>query len=126
MVNSDQLRKKRAALRAGLTIALTHLKDLLQQPNPDAFQINVHMDCLKDKEAALTRLDDVVLATTDEGNIDEEVETAHEYNETILYAVSHAKFWLQERETTARTQARAMGPGQATMNLETPATQQAK
>ncbi|KAH7968857.1 hypothetical protein HPB52_011954 [Rhipicephalus sanguineus] len=98
MANSEQLRKKRGALRAGVTRALTLLTDLLQQPDPDASQISGHMDYLKDKETALSQLDDVVLATTDEENLDQEVGTAQEYNEKILYAVSRAKFWLQELE----------------------------
>ncbi|XP_037518298.1 uncharacterized protein LOC119395079 [Rhipicephalus sanguineus] len=69
------------------------------------------MDYLKDKETALSQLDDVILATTDEENLDQEVGTAQEYNEKILYAVSRAKFWLQERERNAGTQARATEPG---------------
>ncbi|XP_037521503.1 uncharacterized protein LOC119398758 [Rhipicephalus sanguineus] len=111
MANPDQLRKKRGALRAGVTRALTLLTDLLQQPDPDASQISGHMDYLKDKETALSHLDDVILETTDEENLDQEVGTAQEYNEKILYAVSRAKFWLQERERNAGTQARATEPG---------------
>ncbi|KAH7951282.1 hypothetical protein HPB52_007243 [Rhipicephalus sanguineus] len=111
MANPDQLRKKRGALRAGVTRALTLLTDLLQQRDPDASQISGHMDYLKDKETALSQLDDVILATTDEENLDQEVGTAQEYNEKILYAVSRAKFWLQERERNAGTQARATEPG---------------
>ncbi|KAH7969696.1 hypothetical protein HPB52_021578 [Rhipicephalus sanguineus] len=97
MAISDQLRKKRGAISAGVTRALTLLTDLLQQPDPDASQISGHMDYLKDKETALSQLHDVILATTDEENLDQEVGTAQEYNEKILYAVSRAKFWLQER-----------------------------
>ncbi|XP_037505817.1 uncharacterized protein LOC119382165 [Rhipicephalus sanguineus] len=111
MANSDQLRKKRGAIRAGVTRALTLLTDLLQQPDPDASQISGHMDYLKDREKALSQLDGVILATTDEQNLDQEVGTAQEYNENILYAVSRAKFWLQERERNAGTQARATEPG---------------
>ncbi|KAH7951106.1 hypothetical protein HPB52_004737 [Rhipicephalus sanguineus] len=111
MANSEQLRKKLGALRAGVTRALALLTNLLQQPDPDASQISGHMDYLKNKETALSQLDDVVLATTDEENLDQEVGTAQEYNERILYAVSRAKFWLQERERNAGTQARATEPG---------------
>ncbi|KAH7957802.1 hypothetical protein HPB52_022684 [Rhipicephalus sanguineus] len=111
MANSDQLRTKRGAIRAGVTRALTLLTDLLQQPDPDASQISGHMDYLKAKETALSQLDDVILATTDEENLDQEVGTVQEYNEKILYAVSRAKFRLQERERNAGTQARATEPG---------------
>ncbi|KAH7943819.1 hypothetical protein HPB52_011837 [Rhipicephalus sanguineus] len=71
MANSDQLRKKRGAIRAGVTRALTLLTDLLQQQDPDASQISGHMDYLKDREEALSQLDDVILATTDEQNLDQ-------------------------------------------------------
>ncbi|KAH7948229.1 hypothetical protein HPB52_019598 [Rhipicephalus sanguineus] len=65
MANSEQLRKKRGALRAGVTRALTLLTDLLQQPDPDASQISGHMDYLKDKETALLEQLNPGLATSD-------------------------------------------------------------
>ncbi|KAH8018554.1 hypothetical protein HPB51_008883 [Rhipicephalus microplus] len=111
MANSDHLQKQRGSIRSLVTRALTLLTDLLQQPNPDASQINVHMGYLKDNEAVLSNLDDIILVTTDQEILDHEVGTAQEYNEKILYAVSHAKFWLQERERTDRTQAQATEPG---------------
>lgn len=99
------------------------LSDLLQQLNPDASQITGHMGFLKDKEAALSRLDEVILASTDEENLDHEVETADEYNAKIFYAVSRAKFWLQEREKEATIQSRATGPRPS--NLELPSSGEA-
>ncbi|KAH7940220.1 hypothetical protein HPB52_022497 [Rhipicephalus sanguineus] len=76
------------------------------------------MDYLKDKEAALSMLDDVILATTGEEKLDQEVETAHDDNEKIPCAVSRAKFWLRDHERTARTQAGASEPGPS--NLGSP------
>ncbi|XP_075741915.1 uncharacterized protein LOC142793690 [Rhipicephalus microplus] len=123
MATADHLRKKRSLIRAGVTRAIAMLSDLLQQPDPDASQITGHMDFLKDKEAALSRLDEVILASTDAENLDHEVETADEYNEKILYAVSRAKFWLEEREKEATMQSRATGPGPS--NLEFPSSGEA-
>ncbi|KAH8031214.1 hypothetical protein HPB51_014050 [Rhipicephalus microplus] len=59
--------------------------------------INGYVDFLKNKEAALSGLDDIILAATDVEDIDHEVEAANEHNEKILYAVSRTEFWLQER-----------------------------
>ncbi|KAH8026407.1 hypothetical protein HPB51_020391 [Rhipicephalus microplus] len=53
MANSDQLRRKRGALRAGVTRALM---DLLQQTDPDLSEDHVHLDYLKDKEPTVSRL----------------------------------------------------------------------
>ncbi|KAH7963247.1 hypothetical protein HPB52_020256 [Rhipicephalus sanguineus] len=118
MANSDQLRKKRGAIRAGVTRALTLLTDLLQQPDPDASQISGHMDYLKDREKALSQLDDVILATTDEQNLDQEVGMAQEYNENILSGFKNVRgmpvLGLEQ-----------LNPGLATSDLRTPATQQA-
>nr|XP_037272742.1 uncharacterized protein LOC119164622 [Rhipicephalus microplus] len=61
-------------------------------------EINGYVDFLKNKEAALSGLDDIILAATDVEDIDHEVEAANEHNEKILYAVSRTEFWLQERE----------------------------
>ncbi|KAH8030859.1 hypothetical protein HPB51_012199 [Rhipicephalus microplus] len=86
------------------------LSDLLQQPDLDTSQITSHMDFLKDNKAELSRLDEVILATTDGEILDHEVGTAQEYKK-ILYVVSRAKFWLQEREKMVSTQAQATEPG---------------
>ncbi|KAH8042809.1 hypothetical protein HPB51_025861 [Rhipicephalus microplus] len=67
------------------------------------------MEYLKD-EAVLSKLDDIILVTTDEEILKHEVGTMQEY-EKIFYAVSRAKFWLQERKKKARTQAQATEPG---------------
>ncbi|KAH7946890.1 hypothetical protein HPB52_005664 [Rhipicephalus sanguineus] len=87
MANSEQLRKKRGALRAGVTRALTQLTDLLQQTDPDLSEVSVQVDYLKDRESALSTLDDAILALTDEENLDREVETAQDYSEKISCAI---------------------------------------
>ncbi|KAH7981610.1 hypothetical protein HPB52_000214 [Rhipicephalus sanguineus] len=73
---------------AGVTRALTLLTDLLQQPDPDASQISGHMDYLKHKETALSQLDDVILATTDEENLDQEVQKLHLQHDNAQFHVS--------------------------------------
>ncbi|KAH7935337.1 hypothetical protein HPB52_006417 [Rhipicephalus sanguineus] len=118
MANSDQLRKKRGALRAGVTRALTQLTDLLQQTDPDLSEVSVQVDYLKDRESALSTLDDAMLALTDEENLDREVETAQDYSDKISYAIARAKYWLQERQQATRTHAQASGSGSS--NLELP------
>ncbi|KAH7943590.1 hypothetical protein HPB52_009381 [Rhipicephalus sanguineus] len=118
MANSDQLRKKRGALRAGVTRALTQLTDLLQQTDPDLSEVSVQVDYLKDRESALSTLDDAILALTDEENLDREVETAQDYSDKISYAIARAKYWLQERQQATRTHAQASGSGSS--NLELP------
>ncbi|KAH8025355.1 hypothetical protein HPB51_007501 [Rhipicephalus microplus] len=117
MATADHLRKKRGLIRAGVTRALAMLPDLLQQPNPDAFQITGHMDFLKDTEARLSRLDEVILASTNEENLDPEVKTADEYNGKIFYAVSQVKFRLQEREKESTVQTQPTGPGPSNLEL---------
>nr|XP_037283850.1 uncharacterized protein LOC119176595 [Rhipicephalus microplus] len=109
MATTDHFRKKRGSTRTGVTREL--LSDLLQQPDSDASQINSHMDFLKDKEAALSRLDDVILVATNKEDMNHEVEAASKYNEKILYAVSRATFRLQELEKATRAQERATGSG---------------
>ncbi|KAH8020641.1 hypothetical protein HPB51_002590 [Rhipicephalus microplus] len=110
LANSD-LRKKCGSIRSGVTRALALLTGLLQQPYPDVSQINGHMDSLKDKEAVLSKLNDMILVTTDEEILDHEVGRAQKYNEKIIYVVSFAKSQLQKREKTARTQVKATEPG---------------
>ncbi|KAH7987782.1 hypothetical protein HPB52_025508 [Rhipicephalus sanguineus] len=46
MANSEQLRKKRGALRAGVTRALTQLTDLLQQTDPDLSEVAYFVACM--------------------------------------------------------------------------------
>lgn len=82
-VNSDHLRMKCGSVRAGITRALRFLMDLLQQWDPDVSQINDHMDYPKDKEAALLKLDDIILVTTDEEYLDQEVGTKQGCSEKI-------------------------------------------
>ncbi|KAH8041178.1 hypothetical protein HPB51_013838 [Rhipicephalus microplus] len=108
MATADHFRKKRGSIRTGVARALALLSDLLQQPDPDASRINGHVDFLKDKEAALSRLDDVIPG----GNRTKKTwamkwKQQASYNEKILYAASRATFWLQEREKATGTQARA-------------------
>ncbi|KAH8025016.1 hypothetical protein HPB51_002912 [Rhipicephalus microplus] len=107
MPNSDHLRKKRGLIRSGVTRALTLLTNLLQQPDSDASHISGHIVYLKDKEAVLSMLNNIILVTTNEDILDQEVGTVPEYSETILFVVSRAQFWLRERERTARTQDQA-------------------
>ncbi|KAH8041770.1 hypothetical protein HPB51_017892 [Rhipicephalus microplus] len=104
--NAYHLWKKRSSIRAGVTRALALLSGLLQRLDSDAYQINGHMNFLKDKEAALSRLEDVFLTATDAEDLDHEVEAANKYNKKILYALSRAKFWLQE-----------LDPGQTTTHV---------
>ncbi|KAH8018991.1 hypothetical protein HPB51_015196 [Rhipicephalus microplus] len=94
MANSDQLRRKRGALRAGVMRALTQLTDLLQQTNSYLSEVHVHLDYLKDKELALSRLDDAILSLTGEDDVDREVETAQDYSDKISCAIARAKYWL--------------------------------
>ncbi|XP_037525616.1 uncharacterized protein LOC119402539 [Rhipicephalus sanguineus] len=117
MANSEQLRKKRGALRAGVTPALTQLTDLLQQTDPDHSEVSVQVDYLKDRESALSTLDDAILALTDEENLDREVETAQDYSDKISYAIARAKYWLQERQQATRTHAQASGSGSSKLEL---------
>ncbi|KAH8032892.1 hypothetical protein HPB51_003468 [Rhipicephalus microplus] len=109
--NSDHFRKKRGFIRSGVPRAFALLTNLLQQQDSDASQINGHIDYLKDKEAVLSKLDDIILLNIDEEILDHEVGTAQEYNKKVFYVISRATFWLQERERTARTQAQATEPG---------------
>ncbi|KAH7983790.1 hypothetical protein HPB52_014359 [Rhipicephalus sanguineus] len=118
MANSDQLRKKRGALRTAVTRALTQLTDLLQQTDPNVSEVSVQLDYLKDRESALSRLDDAILAVTEEDDLDREVETAQDYSDKISYALACAKYWLQERHQATRTHAQASGSGSS--NLELP------
>ncbi|XP_037503227.1 uncharacterized protein LOC119378052, partial [Rhipicephalus sanguineus] len=117
MVNSDQLRKKRGALRTGVTRALTQLPDLLQQTDLDLSEVSVQLDYLKDRESALPRLADALLAVTDEDNLDSKVETAQVYRDKISYALACAKYWLQERHQATRTHAQASGSGSSNLEL---------
>ncbi|KAH7962143.1 hypothetical protein HPB52_014645 [Rhipicephalus sanguineus] len=118
MANSDQLRKKRSALRTGVTRALTQLTDLLQQTDPNISEVSVQLDYLKDRESTLSRLDDAILAVTEEDDLDREVETTQDYSDKISYALARAKYWLQERHQATRTHAQASGFGSS--NLELP------
>ncbi|KAH7934972.1 hypothetical protein HPB52_024587 [Rhipicephalus sanguineus] len=91
MANSEQLRRKRGALRAGVTRALTQLTHLLQQTDPDLSEVSVQLDYLKDRESALSTVDDAILAFTDEENLRRKVETAQEYSDKVSYAIARAK-----------------------------------
>ncbi|KAH7955314.1 hypothetical protein HPB52_000274 [Rhipicephalus sanguineus] len=62
MANSEQLRNKHGVLRAGVTRALTKLTDLLHQTDPDLSEVSVQVDYLKDRDSALSTLDDAILA----------------------------------------------------------------
>lgn len=69
------------------------------------------MDFLKDNEAALWRLDDIISAATDAEDMDYEVEAASEYNEKILYAVSRASSGYKNVEgNQSAAQATGFGP----------------
>ncbi|KAH7931796.1 hypothetical protein HPB52_025291 [Rhipicephalus sanguineus] len=100
MVNANQLWKKRGALR---------------QTNSNLSEINVQLDYLKDKESAFWRLDEVILAVTEEDNLDHKVEMAQD--DKISYAIARAEFWLQEREQATRTHAQASGPRSTNLDL---------
>ncbi|KAH7986708.1 hypothetical protein HPB52_024793 [Rhipicephalus sanguineus] len=107
MANSDQLCKNCGVLSTGLNRALTQLSGLLQQTYPDFSEVNMQLDSLKDKESALSRLDDVIHAVANEDKLDHETETSKDCNDKTSFAVAHAVFWLQERRQTTRKRAQA-------------------
>lgn len=109
MVNLDQLRRKRGVLSAGVTRALTQLTDLLQRADPDLSEVHVHLDYLKDKEPALSRLDDAIIPLTGEDDVDCEDETVQDYSDNISYAIARVKYWLQGRQQATTTHAEGSG-----------------
>nr|XP_037284225.1 uncharacterized protein LOC119176996 [Rhipicephalus microplus] len=111
MATAGPFRKKRGLNRTGVTRVLALLTDLLRQQDHDASQVNGHINYLVYKEAIQSKLDGVILVTTDGEIIDHEIGTVQEYNEKILYTMSRAKFRLQELERAARTQTQATEPG---------------
>ncbi|KAH7940360.1 hypothetical protein HPB52_023547 [Rhipicephalus sanguineus] len=117
MANSDRLRKKRGALRTGVTRALAQLMDLLQETNPDLSEGSVQLDYLKDEGSALSILDDAVLAGTDEDNLDREVETAQDYSDKVSGALVRAKYQLEGRHQATRTHAQASGSESSNIDL---------
>ncbi|XP_037526429.1 uncharacterized protein LOC119403574 [Rhipicephalus sanguineus] len=83
ITNSDQLSKERGAPGTGVTRPLTQLTDLLQQMDPDLSEVSVELNYLKDKRSTLSRLDDAIVAVTDQDKLGHDVETAQDYSEKI-------------------------------------------